>query len=88
MRFGGGAIHNVALAQVHLLTMVESPEPIDAYEALRSLQHVQGESADWGTPTVRFAALLGYTLKASPLAKFHGEMLRAPVQPCRATAAQ
>ena len=70
-----GVIHHVALAQAHLLAMVDSPEPIDAYEALRALQHVQGDSPHWGAPTIRFAALLGYTLKESPLAEFHGQAL-------------
>jgi hypothetical protein len=67
-----GVIEAVALAQAHLLVMADSLGPVDPHAACRALQHIQCSGSEWGAPTLRLAARLGYTLAGSPLAEFHG----------------
>jgi hypothetical protein len=56
--------------------MMDAPTPIDAQHACLAMQHIQGEGAvGWGTPTLRLAKLLGYTLAATPRDEFHGGYL-------------
>lgn len=70
------AIDSVAFALAHMLALIDSTKPIDPQRACLIVQHIQGEGAQtWGTPTLRLARRLRYTLAPTPRDEFHGGYL-------------
>lgn len=82
----GGAIAAVALAQVHLLSMIEAEGPIDRRQACRAVWHISC-GGGWSPILLRLAAHLGISLAGAPLEETHGASLyqaaipRRPKQP-------
>ena len=80
-----GAIAAVALAQVHLLSMIEAAEPIDRRQACRVVWHISC-GGGWSAILLRLAAHLGVSLADSPLEETHGANLHLapiPLRPSR-----
>lgn len=70
-----GAIAAVALAQVHLLSMIEADGPIDRRQACRLVSH-SSCGGGWSPILLRLAAHLCVSLASSPLEETHGANLQ------------
>ncbi len=77
-----GAIAAVALAQVHLLSMIEAEGSIDRRQACRVVWHVSC-GGGWSPILLRLAAHLGVSLAASPMEETHGASLHQVTAPRR-----
>lgn len=77
-----GAIAAVALAQVHLLSMIEAEGPVDRRQACRVIWHVSC-GGGWSPILLRLAAHLGVPLASSPLEEMHGANLHRLAIPRR-----
>lgn len=69
-----GAMSAVALAQVHLLSMIEADGPIDRRQACRVVSHISC-GGGWSPISLRLAAHLVVSLASSPLEETHGANL-------------
>ena len=69
-----GAVAAVALAQVHLMALIETPGPIDGRQACRVVWHISC-GGGWSPILLRLAAHLGVELAGSPLEENHGASL-------------
>jgi hypothetical protein len=78
----GGAIAAVALAQVHLLSMIEAQGPVDRRQACLVIWHISC-GGGWSPILLRLAAHLGVSLTASPLEETHGASLHQAAIPQR-----
>lgn len=67
-----GTISAVALAQAHLLAMIESPAPVDGRRACLVLQHVSGSAGQWSGMVLRLARRLQVALAPTPRGEHHG----------------
>lgn len=81
-----GAIAAVALAQAHLLSMIEASGPVDRRQACRVMWHVSC-GGGWSPILLRLAAHLGVDLAGSHLDETHGLSLYHSAIPRRGSQA-